>query len=235
MKTKSGLLKIIGSIALVAIGVFLGKTRFKPQPADTIPMPSTMQYRDLGVSKDTTAVVYETAFTGSIIKVENGSSIQEAVLKATPGDLIRVYPGTYSETIYIDKDNISLQGVIIEGNWPILDGKKELNDAILYSGNGITVENFKIIKYKGNGIMGQAGNNFIIRNNWIVDTGVYGIFPQYGKNGLISHNILSEIEDAAIYVGMCDNVDVKFNEVFANVAGIEIENSRPCLVESNLA
>lgn len=235
MKTKSGLLKIIASIALLAIGVFFGKTLFKPQPADTIPMPSTMQYRNVGASKDTTAVVTETVFTGAILKVEEGSSIQEAVLKANPGDLIRVYPGTYSETVYIDKDNISLQGVIIDGEWPVLDGKKELNDAILYSGNGITVENFKIIKYKGNAIMGQAGNNFIIRNNWIVDTGVYGIFPQYGKNGLISHNILSEIEDAAIYVGMCDNVDVKFNDVFANVAGIEIENSRHCLVESNLA
>ncbi len=112
---------------------------------------------------------------------------------------------------------------------------KKLNDAFLYSGNGILIENFKIINYKGNGIMGQAGNNFIVRNNWIIDTGVYGIFPQYGKNGLIEHNVLSGIEDAAIYVGMCDNVDVLHNEVFENVAGIEIENSRHCLVENNYA
>lgn len=49
--------------------------------------------------------------------------------------------------------------------------------AILYSGNGILIENLKITNYKGNGIMGQAGNNYVIRNNWIIDTGVYGIFP----------------------------------------------------------
>ena len=61
---------------------FFGKTLFKPQPADTIPMPSTMQYRNVGASKDTTAVVTETAFNGTIIKVEDGSSIQEAVLKS---------------------------------------------------------------------------------------------------------------------------------------------------------
>jgi hypothetical protein len=30
---------------------------------------------------------------------------------------------------------------------------------------------------------------------------------------------------------MCDNVDVRTNEVYESVAGIEIENSRHCLVE----
>ena len=173
--------------------------------------------------------------SGEVIEVKNGESIQVAVGKAEPGALIKVFPGKYKETVYVDKDNIALQGVILEGAWPVLDGEKELNDAFLYSGNNILIENFKIINYKGNGVMGQAGNNFVIRNNWIADAGVYGIFPEFGKNGLVSHNILSGIEDAAIYVGMCDNVDVLNNEVFENVAGIEIENSRHCLVENNYA
>jgi len=34
---------------------------------------------------------------------------------------------------------------------------------------------------------------------------------------------------------MCDNIDVRFNEVYGNVAGIEIENSRHALVEFNYA
>ncbi len=196
-------------------------------------MPSTIKYRNVGLSRDTTQVAQSKAFNGKIIEVKDGTSIQKAVKTANSGDLIRVFPGTYSENVYIDKDDISLQGVVINGEWPTLDGKKEINDAFLYSGNGILIENFKIINYKGNGIMGQAGNNFVIRNNWIIDTGVYGIFPQYGKNGLIEHNVLSVIADAAIYVGMCDNVDVLHNEVFDSVAGIEIENSRHCLVENN--
>ena len=81
--------------------------------------------------------------------------------------------------------------------------------------------------------MGQAGNNFEIRNNVIVDTGVYGIFPQLGQNGVVEHNVVSGIEDAAIYVGMSDNVHVAHNEVFDSVAGIEIENSRHAIVENN--
>ncbi|WOD43872.1 parallel beta-helix domain-containing protein [Hwangdonia lutea] len=232
---KSALLKIIGGILLLAIGVYLGKTFLSSSTSETVPIPSTLKYRNVGLSSDTTQVAQKEGFTGNIIEVKKGGSIQEAVKAANPGDLIRVFPGTYSENVYIDKDNISLQGVVVKGEWPTLDGKKEINDAFLYSGNGILIENFKIINYKGNGVMGQAGNNFIIRNNWIIDTGVYGIFPQYGKNGLIEHNVLSKIADAAIYVGMCDNVDVLHNEVFDNVAGIEIENSRHCLVENNYA
>lgn len=169
----------------------------------------------------------------AVLEVRDGESVQDAVNKAQDGDTIRVYPGTYNESVYIDKDGITLRGVVEENDWPTLDGEKKLNDAILYSGNDITIEWFKIEDYKGNAIMGQAGNNFVIRYNWVIDTGVYGIFPQYGQNGLIAYNKLSEIEDAAIYVGMCDNIDVKFNEVFDSVAGIEIENSRHAIVEAN--
>jgi len=167
------------------------------------------------------------------ILVKDGQSIQAAVTAAKAGDVIKIEPGEYKETVFIDKDDITLSGIVVAGKWPILEGEKIRNDAVLYSGNGITIENLKIVNYKGNAIMGQAGNNYIIRNNWIIDTGVYGIFPQLGKNGLIEHNVLSGIEDAAIYVGMCDNVDVRHNEVFDSVAGIEIENSRHAIVENN--
>jgi len=228
--------KIISIILLLAIGFLAGKFLFNTNSKKApIPMSNDL-YRSTETANDSSKTSsLERNFTGNIIEIKDGGSIQDAVKKANPGDLIRVYPGTYSETVYIDKDDITFQGIIEKGEWPVLDGKKELNDAFLYSGNGIQIENFKIINYKGNGIMGQAGNNFIIRNNWVIDTGVYGIFPQFGKNGLIEHNILSGIEDAAIYVGMCDNIDVLHNEVYGNVAGIEIENSRHCLVENNKA
>jgi parallel beta-helix repeat protein len=175
----------------------------------------------------------ESRATAAVIVVTQGQTIQQAISASKAGDTVLVEPGIYKETVYIDKDNITLRGVIKAGHWPTLEGEKIRNDAVLYSGNGITVENMKIVNYKGNGIMGQAGNNFVIRNNWIVDAGIYGIFPEFGKNGLIEHNVLSGIEDAAIYVGMCDNVDVLHNEVFDSVAGIEIENTRHAIVDGN--
>jgi len=169
------------------------------------------------------------------ILVKDGESIQGAVNKANTGDVILVHPGTYKESVYVDKDGITIRGVVIDGEWPVMEGEGVRNDAILYSGNDFTVEWLTITHYKGNAIMGQAGNNFVIRYNRVIDTGVYGIFPQFGKNGLIEYNVLSGIEDAAIYVGMCDNVDVRHNEVFDNVAGIEIKNPRHALVENNYA
>jgi len=228
--------KIIYTLIILVIGVFVGKYFYGGKTSNTVlPNPNTL-YRNVSKVNDSAkTLLLGQEFSGAIFEIKNGNSIQDAVKEASPGDLIRVYPGTYTETVYIDKDNITFQGVIQDGEWPVLDGLKELNDAFLYSGNGIQIENFKIINYKGNGIMGQAGNNFILRNNWIIDAGVYGIFPQFGINGLIEHNILTGIEDAAIYVGMCDNIDVLNNEVYGNVAGIEIENSRHCLVENNLA
>jgi len=171
--------------------------------------------------------------TDVVVVVKDGESIQQAVQNAAPGTTIQVMPGTYKETVYIDKDGIRLVGVIEAGRRAVLDGEDKLNDAILFSGNNIVVENFTITRYKGNGIMSQAGNNWEIRNNLIVDTGIYGIFPQLGQNGVVEHNVVSGIEDAAIYVGMSDNVHVAHNDVFDSVAGIEIENSRHAVVEAN--
>jgi parallel beta-helix repeat protein len=223
--------KLILFVLLFAAGIYAGKLFFGRSSDVPVPAPTYFQSESSG---DSTGIGAGT-ITGKTINVKPGESIQEAVGDAKPGDLIRIYPGVYNETVYIDKDNISLQGVIENGEWPVLDGQKKMNDAILYSGNGVLVENIKITNYKGNGIMGQAGNNYVIRNNWIVDTGVYGIFPQFGKNGIVERNVLTGIEDAAIYIGMCDNIDVRFNEVYGNVAGIEIENSRHALVEFNYA
>lgn len=219
---------IILWIVTLAAGLFLGKTFLSEAPPPQVPVNDMFAEAGSGEGRN-----IEQISSGEVIEVRNGESIQDAVGKISDGGLIRVYPGTYSETIYIDKDNISVQGVISQGEWPVLDGKKELNDGFLYSGNGILIENFIIKNFKGNGIMGQAGNNFVLRNNRVHDAGVYGIFPEFGKNGLVEHNILSGIEDAAIYVGMCDNIDVRHNEVYESVAGIEIENSRHCLVEAN--
>ena len=169
----------------------------------------------------------------NVVVVKDGESIQAAIKASPPGTIVRVMPGTYHETVYIDKDDIRIIGVIEAGRRAVLDGRKQLNDAILYSGNNFVAENLDIRNYKGNGIMGQAGNNFEIRNNLIADSGVYGIFPQLGKNGIVEHNVVSGIADAAIYIGMSYNILVAHNDVFDSVAGIEIENSRHAIVEHN--
>lgn len=223
--------KYAGLVLLSALlGFFVAK---KTTPVSVVQIRSAEQLlaRPGEVPK---TVVRDRVGRSKVHVVKDGETIQAAVGRAEPGDTIQVMPGTYKETVFIDKDNLSVVGVIVGDKWPALEGDRRLNDAILYSGNGVRIENLKILHYKGNAIMGQAGNNFVIRHNHIADTGVYGIFPEFGQNGLIEHNVVSGIEDAAIYVGMCDNIHVAHNEVYASVAGIEIENSRHAIVENNL-
>ena len=162
-----------------------------------------------------------------------GESIQEAVRRAAPGDTIRVMPGEYHETVYVDTNDLTLEGVVVRRAWPVLDGKHRLNDGVLVAGHGVTVRNLVIRGFKGNAIMTQGANNFRIVRNRVEGPAFYGIFPQFGKNGFVGHNVVTGVEDAGIYVGMSQNVDVVGNEVFGNVLGIETENSIDMLVEGN--
>lgn len=171
--------------------------------------------------------------TAATLKVEAGQSIQAAVSRAAPGDRIEVHPGLYSETVYIDKDRIELHGVVEEGRWPVLDGEGKRNDGVLISGHGVTVEHLWVKRFKGNGIMTQGANNYRIVHNRVEGPCFYAIFPQYGKNGLVAYNVVSGSDDAAIYVGMSDGVDVIHNETYGSVMGIESENSHDIFIAFN--
>lgn len=171
--------------------------------------------------------------SAATLTVKAGGSIQEAVKRAAPGDRIEVEPGLYRETVFIDKDGISLVGIVREGQWPVLDGESRLNDGVLVSGHGVAIERLWVKRYKGNGIMTQGANNYRIAYNVVEGPCFYAIFPQFGTNGLVAHNIVFGSEDAAIYVGMSKNVDVVYNETYDSIIGIESENSDDILFEGN--
>ena len=45
------------------------------------------------------------------LSVAESQSIQAAINRAKAGDTIKVMPGIYTESVYIDKDDIRLSGV----------------------------------------------------------------------------------------------------------------------------
>jgi parallel beta-helix repeat protein len=55
--------------------------------------------------------------------------------------------------------------------------------------------------------------------------GAYGLYPVQSKNVLIEQCKISGASDSGIYVGQSQQIVVRNNEAFGNVAGIEIENS----------
>ena len=157
----------------------------------------------------------------------------QALETAKAGDTILVMPGHYRETVFIDKESIQLRGVIQQGQWPVLDGEGVLNDGVLASGHNVVIENLWVRRFKGNGIMTQGSNNYRIVHNVVEGPCFYAIFPQFGRNGLVARNVVTKSDDAAIYVGMSDGVDVVDNEASASIIGIETENSRNSLIEGN--
>ena len=67
------------------------------------------------------------------------------------------------------------------------------------------------------------------------NAGLYGVYPVECAGVLVEGCTVSGIADAAIYVGSSRDIVVRNNEVFNNVAGIEIENCVSALVTNNSA
>lgn len=179
------------------------------------------------------SVLFPALVAAKTFEVREGQSIQKAVDETQPGDTVKIYPGVYHEFVFVDKPRITLSGVIEAGKWPIIDGRGVLNDGVIGSGSNFTIENIHIREFKANGVMTQGAGNVVMRRLFIENTGIYGIYPTMGTNILVEDTISVGIADAAIYIGMCHNVDVRRNETFGSVIGIEIENSTNVLIEEN--
>jgi parallel beta-helix repeat protein len=169
------------------------------------------------------------------IRVRSGESIQRAIEKAPTGSVIEVEPGVYHEALVVDTAGITLRGLVSGAKRPVLDGKGKLNDGVIASGSPFTMSGFAVQHYKGNGVTTQQVDGVTLTDLAIDDTGLYGVYPIQSRDIEITHCSVTRIRDAGIYVGESERARVAYNEVFANVAGIEIENTNDADVHDNVA
>jgi parallel beta-helix repeat protein len=167
--------------------------------------------------------------------VSPGQSIQSAIDRCTAGDRVEVEPGVYHQTIVIDKDGVTLVGLNRDGERAVLDGGGALADAVQSSADDLLVEGFVIRNFKGNGVLASKAQRVVFRNLIVDNAGLYGVYPVECAGVLVEGCVVSGISDAAIYVGSSRDIVVRNNEVFNNVAGIEIENCTAALVTNNSA
>src|SRR5262249_20700573 len=177
----------------------------------------------------------ETEALATSWRVSPGESIQAAVDRARPGDTVEVAPGVYHESVLVDADRITLRGVVVKGERAVLDGRHELSDAVIASGDGFTIEGLAMRRYTSNGVTVQGATGVVFRDLVIDDTGLYGVYPVECKDVTIEAVTGGGAKDAALYVGQSKDIVVHANEVHDNVTGIEIENSVNALVEENYA
>ena len=101
-----------------------------------------------------------------ILSITNGQSIQSAIDKSKPGDLVLIEPGKYSGSIVIKTKDITLRG--LDRNSVIIDGSYEQDNGIIVASDGVRIENLTVQKFRDNGVLIQGGyeypNNISTKN-----------------------------------------------------------------------
>jgi parallel beta-helix repeat protein len=160
------------------------------------------------------------------ITVQPGETIQSAVDQAQPGDTVEVPYGIYNERVVVDVSDITLVGIANEqGEWPILDGERELSDGIISSGNNFTVGRFHIRNYNDNGVLVEGATGVHFHDIFAENVGTYGVYPVQSTDVLIERIEVTGVDDAGIYAGQCENVVIRDSVAYGNVIGIEVENT----------
>ena len=188
----------------------------------------------------------------------NFYSIQSAVDKASNGDEILVYQGTYNETIIINKsisliaveknsttiqyignesdktvleinaDNCTIDGFIISCNNTSLEP-----NGIKITSNNNTISNNSIQDFI-HGIFLDNSNNILISNNKILNN-ENGIYTINSINDIIISNNITKNKEYGVYIlSKSDNNLFKYNQISLNKIGLRIKGSQNNNFENNI-
>jgi len=171
----------------------------------------------------------------------DAATVQNAVDRARPGDIVEVSPGTYRESVKVTTDGIVIRGT--DRNAVVLDGGHTLANGIYVAADGVRVENLTVHSYTQNGIVfngidaasgtggvdpdtaygteGESLDGYEVRYVTAHNNGLYGIYAFASVNGLIEHSYASGHPDSGIYVGQCRpcNAVVRRNTAELNAIG----------------
>jgi parallel beta-helix repeat protein len=170
---------------------------------------------------------------GKRLIVNSGELIQPAIDAAQAGDTVAVMPGVYHETLTVDISGVTLFGVEQNGRRPVLDGKNVLSDGLIGSGRDFEMRHFEVKNYTANGVMMNGAVNVTFRELYCENPGLYGVYPVECINVVVERCTVTGVRDAGIYVGQSRDLVVRDCKAYANVCGIEIENSVNAVVENN--
>ncbi|MCO5187657.1 MAG: right-handed parallel beta-helix repeat-containing protein [Anaerolineae bacterium] len=164
--------------------------------------------------------------TPQTLTVQAGETVQSVVDQARPGDTILIPYGIYNEHVFIDVSNITFEGLPNDaGNYPIFDGQDQLTEAVTASGNNFSIGKLHVRNYTDNGVLVEGATGVHFYDLITENTGTYGVYPVKSTDVLIERITASNVNDAAIYAGQCENVVIRDSETFGSVIGIELENT----------
>ena len=168
-----------------------------------------------------------------VVSVE--TTIQAAVDAASPGDVIHIQPGLYKEAVIVNKPNIKLIGLSSSGNAVIIENPGNENNGITVraDGDGFELHNVTIRNFESNGVVMIRADHFVLSHITVIDCGEYGLWPIRSNHGVIEHCTASGHSDSGIYTGQSNDIVMRFNRVFNNTIGLEIENCVDVIATNN--
>ena len=168
------------------------------------------------------------------LKASYGETLLEQLILAEEGDIIEIPKGFHEIGLQL---SLTVSHVTLRGQGKdesILSFKNQGSGAegLKVEANNIVLEGFSILDTKGDAIKISHSQNIIMRNlrvGWTGEiselNGGYGLYPVKSRNILIEGCEAFGASDAGIYVGQSEQIIVRNNLTYNNVAGIEVENS----------
>lgn len=168
-------------------------------------------------------------------------AISETLDRAAEGDILRLRPGTYNETVTLDKP-VTLDG----GGHATIDGGGE-GSVITVTGKGVTVTGLRVI---GSGSSHETIDSGIqltktayapvIRDNVVIGN-LYGIDIHGAKDALVSNNRIEGRQDRrmnergnGIYVWNSPGAVVEGNDIRWGRDGIFVNSSKKNIFRDNI-
>lgn len=150
----------------------------------------------------------------------------------------------FTQSLSLDnKSHITIRGKGMDKTVLSFKGQTSGAEGIkITNSNNITLEDFAIEDAAGDNLKISETDSVVmrrIRSAWTgevsVENGAYALYPVLSTNVLIEECEAIGSSDAGIYVGQSDNVVIRNNKAYYNVAGIESENSTNVEIYGNEA
>lgn len=178
------------------------------------------------------------------IDLEN--EILEAFILAKDSSTIQLPEGhfLFSQSLSLDdKKHLTIKGKGMDKTVLSFKGQQQGAEGIkITNSQNIILEDFSIEDAAGDNLKISDTDTIIlrrIRTAWTGEistkNGAYGIYPVLSTHILIEECEAIGASDAGIYVGQSQNVIMRNNKAFYNVAGIESENSSQVEIYNNEA
>jgi plastocyanin len=149
----------------------------------------------------------------------DAATIQEAVDRSRPGDLILVSPGVYREAVLVTTPFLTIRGT--DRNRVVLEGDFSRSNGVhVIEADGVAVENMTARHYQANGFYWSSV--FGYRGSFLTayDDGDYGIYAFDSVYGQFDHSYAGGHPDSGFYIGQCRPCHAVITDVLSENNGL---------------